>query len=216
MDSIYFLPEVNCSISFKKPTIEDFDEDVDAYFTDTIQILITGNKKAIEYKSPTRLFINKKFLPVEKLKDEEPEITIKSESVDEEEFVFKYQVKNNELTKSLEEILNLIENSDHLGITDYNDFVNKFDDLLITNGLDYINSIHIEMISSVLIRDKETGKRLDFSKKDLDDYEIIRVSKSIMDGPLATSLSFERLNDQLIDLDTYDKTNVSIMDRLFL
>ena len=216
MDSIYFQPDVDCTISFKKPTTEEYDEDEDAFYTNTLYILMSGSKKAIEYSSPVRLFINSAFLPTEKMKNDETEISINSKSVDEEQYIFKYPVKNNELTRSLQEILDLIETSDHLGITNYHDFVNKFDDLLIQNDLGYINSVHIEMISAVLIRDAETKKRLDFSKEKLDDYVISRVSRSVMDGPLAVSLSFERLNDQLINLDTYEKTEVSMMDNLFL
>jgi len=216
MDAVYIAENIDCSISFKKPTTEEYDEDEDAYYTTNISILLAGNKKAIEYTSPVKLFINNKFLPTEKMKDDDDSITIQSKSINEDEYLFKYQTKNNELTKSLQQILDLIENTDHLGITDYSDFINKFDDLLIENDLDYINSIHIEMISSILIRNAETGERLDFSKKDLDDYKIVRVSNAIMDAPLAVSLSFERLNDQLINLDTYEKNEISMMDNLFL
>lgn len=215
MNTIYFLQDVECSVSFVKPSSEEFDEDEEMYYTDTLNILMAGSKRSVEYKSPVRLFINPKLLPVEKMKDDDAEISINSKSVD-DEFIFKYQVKNTELTQSLQAVLDLIENTDHLGITDYNAFVNKFDDLLIENDLDYINSVHIEMITSVLIRDKETGKRLDFSKRDLDDYTIIRLSKSVMDGPLAVSLAFERINDQLSDLATYEKDDISMMDNLFL
>ena len=216
MDSIYFLPEVECSVSFKKPTAEEFDEDEDAYYTEKLNILLPGNKKFIEYKSPVKLLINEKLLPIEKMKDDDEYISINPKTLGEDEYIFKYQAKNNELTRSLQQILDLIESNDHLGITDYNDFVNKFDDLLIENDLGYINSVHIEMITAMLIREAETGKRLDFSTKDLDDYVINRVSKSVMDGPLSVSLSFERLNDQLVDLETYEKMDTSMMDYLFL
>ena len=216
MDSVYFVQDADCSVYFKKPTAEEYDEDEDAYFTEKLYILQSGSKKYVEYDTPTRLYINKKLLPIEKMKDDDENITINPKSLSEDEYIFKYQVKNNELTKSLQDILDLIENTDHLGITNYHDFVNKFDDLLIDNDLDYINSVHIEMISAVLIRDAKTGKRLDFSKEKLDDYIIYRVSKSVMSAPLAVSLSFERINDQLIDLGTYDKDDVSMMDNLFL
>ena len=216
MDSVYFQSDVDCTISFKKPTTEEYDEDEDAFYTKKLNILMSGSKKYIEYESPVKLFINSVFLPTEKMKNDETEISITSKSVEEDQLIFKYPVKNNELTRSLQEILDLIETSDHLGITNYHDFVNKFDDLLIQNDLGYINSVHIEMISAVLIRDALTGKRLDFSKDMLDEYIIGRVSRSVMDGPLAVSLSFERLNDQLINLETYDKNEVSMMDNLFL
>ena len=215
MDAIYFAEDVECTVSFKKPTSEEYDEEEDMHYTNTISILMSGSKKAIEYTAPTKLFINDKLLPAERMKDDDHEISISSKNISENDFIFKYTAKNNELTQSLQEILDLIETSDHLGITNYNDLVNKFDDLLIENELDYINSVHIEMISACLIRDAQTGKRLDFSKDKLDNYVIDRVSKSIMDGPLATSISFERLNDQLISLKTYDKDEVSMMDYLF-
>ena len=216
MNTIYFLQDVECTVSFTKPKSEEFDEEEEMYYTDTLDILMAGNKKSVECKLPVRVFINPKLLPVDKMKDDDTEISINSKNIDDGEFIFKYQVKNTELTQSLQAILDLIENTDHLGIHDYNDFVNKFDDLLIENDLDYINSIHIEMISAVLIRDAETGKRLDFSQEKLNDYVIIRLSKSVMDGPLAVSLAFERLNDQLSDLSTYEKDEVSMMDNLFL
>ena len=216
MNTIYFLQDVECTVSFTKPKSEEFDEEEEMYYTDTLNILMAGNKKSVECKLPVRVFINPILLPVDKMKDDDTEISINSKNIDDGEFIFKYQVKNTELTQSLQAILDLIENTDHLGIHDYNDFVNKFDDLLIENDLDYINSIHIEMISAVLIRDAETGKRLDFSQEKLNDYVIIRLSKSVMDGPLAVSLAFERLNDQLSDLSTYEKDEVSMMDNLFL
>lgn len=216
MNTIYFLPDVDCTVSFTKPTQEEFDEDEDMYYTTNLRILMAGSKKSIEYTAPLNLYINPKLLPSEKMMDDDTEISFNPKSLNEDEYIFKYEAKNNELTQSLQEILDLIENSDHLGITDYSEFVNKFDDLLIANDLDYINSVHIEMISSVLFRDAETGKRLDWSKDKLDDYQIYRVSKSVMEGPLGVSLAFERLNDQLIDLSTYDKDNVSMMDNLYL
>ena len=146
--------------------------------------------------------------------EDEKEVTISSKSFT-WEYVFKYVAKNNELTKSLENILNLIESSGHLGITDYNEFVNKFDDLLIENGMGGIMSVHAEMITSILIRDSETGKKLDFSAETLNTYEIVRVSNTVMRGPLSKSIAFERVGDQLADLSTYEKNEESNYDLLF-
>jgi DNA-binding ferritin-like protein (Dps family) len=98
------------------------------------------------------------------MKDDDTEISLNSKTVGEDKYVFKFQVKNNELTKSLQQILDLIESNSHLGIKNYHDFVNKFADLLIENEMDYIDSVHPEMLAAVLIRDEITGKRLDFSK----------------------------------------------------
>lgn len=215
MNVIYFN-ENDVTISFKKPTLEEFDEDENSYWTENIDITFAGSKKAISYSSPVKLFINKKLLTSERLNDDDECVSINSKSIDEEEFIFKYQAKNNELTKSLQQILDLIESNGHLGIDNYSEFVNKFNDLLIENDMNGgISSVQIEMITSVLIRDAENNKRLDFSNNNLVDYTINRVSKSVLTAPLAVSLSFERINDQLVDLNTYSKDEVSLMDYLF-
>lgn len=209
MNNVYFKDD-NVTVTFAYPTNEDYDEDEDMFYTQTITLKNSTDRKEHVYTSPVRLYINPKLL-----KDSTCDVTISASSVDEDEYIFKYQTKNNVLSKSLQQVIDLIESTGHLGISEYNDFVNKFDDLLIENGLDYIKSIHVEMISSNLIRNADTGKRLDFSQDILEPYVINRISKAIMTAPISVSMSFERINDQLIDLNTYNKTEPSLMDYLF-
>jgi hypothetical protein len=56
---------------------------------------------------------------------------------------------------------------------------------------------------------------LDFKKEIIPQYKIIRVGRSIVDVTLATSLAFERLNDQFINLRTYEKDEGAYTDYLF-
>ena len=210
MNNVYINAN-DITVSFISPSNEDFDEDEEAFFVRQIVIKSANERKDLVYDSPVKLFINPKLLT----KPSGEEITVSVDSLDEEEYVFKYQTKNNVLSKSLQQVIDLIESSGHLGISEYNSFVNKFDDLLIENGLDYIKSVHIEMIASNLIRDAETGKRLDFSKETLNPYIINRISKAVLTAPISVSMSFERINDQLIDLNTYEKDESSLMDYLF-
>lgn len=209
MNNVYFNNE-NISVSFSFPTNEEYDEDEDMFYTRNIILKNNNERKEYVYESPVKLLINPKLL-----KGENSDITVTCGSLDEDEYVFKYQTRNNVLSKSLQQVIDLIETSGHLGIAEYNDFVNKFDDLLIENGLDYIKSVHIEMITSNLIRNADTGKRLDFSHDTLEPYIINRISKSIMTAPISVSMSFERINDQLVDLNTYSKDEPSLMDYLF-
>ena len=209
MNNVYFNDD-NVSVSFAFPTNEEYDEDEDMFYTQTITLKNVNDRKEYVYESPVRLYINPKLL-----KGENSDITVTTNSLDEDEYVFKYQTKNNVLSKSLQQVIDLIESTGHLGIAEYNDFVNKFDDLLIENGLDYIKSVHIEMITSNLIRNADTGKRLDFSHDTLEPYVINRISKAIMTAPISVSMSFERINDQLVDLNTYIKDEPSLMDYLF-
>lgn len=217
MDSIYFLdPEAEIKFSGKDLIEDDDNSDGEFYLSASL----FGYKPEAEDDFikliPNKIIIDKES---DYYNEETDTYTISAKSFGEDDPVFTFNVKNNELIKSLQEILNLIESSNHGSTTEhpvetYHDLVNRFDDLLIENGLNYINSVHIEMISSMLIRNKE-GKLLDFRKDDEDPYEIIRVSKSILEGPLATTLAFERLSDQLTDISTYDKNESSLMDCLF-
>jgi hypothetical protein len=216
MNSIYFS-DPDASVVFSAKGIKA-DEEEDSDYIKEFSIY-SGSKKIADYRSPKdeiRFYVNMAEL---KSKDAEYDqdketYTVSAKMFSDDEPLFTFLAKNNELTKSLEQIVDLIETVDHLGEKDYHGMVKRFNELLVENGLN-MNSVHAEMIVSNLVRDAETGKRLDFSKKSLDNYEIIRVSKSVMDAPLSVSLAFERLDEQLVDLDTYEKDGVSLMDHLY-
>lgn len=212
MDSIYFNDIQKIELTIQPPTEEDYDEDMDAYKVRELTIKLEDEKKSIHYVSPEDLFIDETMIP--KHKSEEP-IKISSDSYGTEKHILKYIPHNNTLSKSLQNILDLIESTGHLGVTDYNDLVNTFGDLLIENNMDSINLVHAEMICSKLVVDDTTGKRLDWSKPVIDKYKINRVSKTILSSPLATSLAFERLPDQFSNIETYFKDEESIYDTLF-
>jgi hypothetical protein len=215
MNSIYFAdPEI--SVSFSSRDFQTDDEE-ELPFVTKIDVL-SGSKKIAEYKAPKDIRF---FVDVRALRGRDADFnaetdvyTVSAKNLGDEESLFTFQVKNNELTKSLEQIVDLIETVDHLGVKDYHGMANKFSDLIIENGL-AMDSVHAEMIVSNLVRDAETGKRLDFAKKSLDQYKLIRVSNSVMDAPLSVSLAFERIDEQLVDLDTYEKDGVSLMDHLY-
>jgi hypothetical protein len=220
MNLIYFADnEIN--IVFNKSDIQHDEED-DMSYIEKFKIY-EKSKLIADYEAPEtsdrkkiRFTLDEKYLEKKDMEynEETDQFIINSKNFGDDDYVFTFQAKNNELTKSLEQIVDLIETVNHLGMVTYHDMVNKFSDLIIENGLN-INSVHTEMIVSNLIRDKQTGKRLDFSKKDLNQYDIIRVSKSIMNGPLSVSLGFERIDEQLVDLSTYEKNEESLMDYLF-
>lgn len=215
MNSIYFS-EQDVSVSFTTRDMQA-DEEEDLPYIARMDVH-TGPKKKSEYRTPRdiRFYVDLKALKAKDMDyDQETDTyTVSARNFGSEDAVFTFQAKNNELTKSLEQIVDLIETVDHLGVSDYHGMANKFAELLIENGLS-MASVHAEMIVSNLVRDAETGKRLDFSKKSLDEYKIIRVSNSVMDAPLSVSLAFERLDEQLVDLDTYEKDGVSLMDHLY-
>lgn len=214
MDSVYFDENNKVEISFPYPTEEDYDEDMDAYALSTgIDIKFVDEKRLIHYDSPSTLYIKSENVP--KKTEENDELKFVSDTYGYEKEIFKYIPHNNMLSKSLQNILDLIESNDHLGITTYDDLANKFADLLIENNMSSINSVHAEMICSRLIVDTKTGKSVDWSKDVIAPYTINRVSKSVLNAPVSTSLAFERLGDQLSNLNTYMKEDPSLMDSLF-
>lgn len=209
-DTITFAENVNAEFEIEKPKEEDFDDENDAYVVNKLKLYIDESKKPIEYVSPEPLFINKKLVNTKS-----SEIRIKPNQIKDDDFVFKFIVRNNEITKSLQNNIDIMESSSHLGITNYNDLVNRFNEILIENGLDgQITSIHIEMIISELLSDIK-GNKIDWSQDTIPEYRINRVSRSIMDAPISRSLSFERILEQLSNINTYDKDEYSIMDSLF-
>jgi len=215
MNAIHFNGYFDGSISFNSADVIFDDEEEEAPYVTKIEINET-DKKSVEYKSPVKLLLSDDILKIVENDDDNKKITLSPKDYEEEEPVFSFIVKNNELTKSLQQILELIESSGHLEVQSYHEMVNKFNELLIENGLDFIHSVHAEMIISVLVKDEANEtKRLDFSKKSLDKYVLVRASKAIMNAPLSVSLAFERLDEQLVNLDTYTKDGESLMDFLY-
>jgi hypothetical protein len=213
MDSVYFADDIQSEIQFEYPTEDAYDEDQEAYLISEFDIK-DADKKITHYKAPVPLYINSALLPSKKPDDGEP-VKVTSQMTGTGSYVFKFTPHNNMLSKSLQNILDIVESKDHLGITNYNDLVNTFANLLIENGMGSINSVHAEMVASALIVDEKTGKEVDWTKDTIDPYVINRVSKSVLDSPISVSLAFERLSDQLSDISTYEKDDESIMDCFF-
>jgi hypothetical protein len=221
MNSI-FIKDPDTDVVVYKVPLEKQDEDEIGDYAEKIEIIHQG-KKIFTYETPdVKLYYNMNnkndyyYDEEENLESEEniKIVKLKGSDFEKNEAAFTFMAKNNELTKSLQEILDLIESSEHLEVETFDKLVNKFNNLILENKLN-IMSVHAEMISSVLIANKETGNKLDFSKKKLDAYEILRVSNTVLNGPLAKSLAFERIPEQFINLKTYEKDGKSLMDYLY-
>jgi len=211
MNNIY-LTDSEVYIVIDTKDIIDNEEDNDRYIK-KLKIVGKRGKLILSYESPVKLLLNENI--IQKLVNDDQLIKIGSKDIALDENIFSFVAVNNELTTSLRKILDLIENNEHLGAEDIDDMVNKFVELVVDNEMN-IDSVHTEMIVSTLIRDsKDLTKRPDFSKEELGDYEILRVSKAILNGPVSVSLAFERILDQLTSVETYNKSNESIVDSLF-
>jgi hypothetical protein len=128
-----------------------------------------------------------------------------------------YSADNNELSKPLRMILDLIDKNEHLGLTDINDIYNRFITLLNESGIQ-IQSNHIEIILRELVRDPlDIIHRPDFSKKKFPNYLVMRLPDAIYNSPyLSTALSFERIKGAIQNPLTYKKTEKGMLDIMFI
>ena len=146
------------SIIIKDPKIaveidkDDINKDEDGRkYVNKLKILNDKNSEILlEYKTDIDLYIDQDAYA--SAIEDDLTLTFHNKKEDPENILFTFEVKNNELTSSLNRILDLIEKNDHLGVDNYHDLVKVFLELLIENGLD-LDGVHAEMISRVLIRD---------------------------------------------------------------
>jgi len=206
-------------ISFKIIS-EKNDSNRDIYKVNKFKILDNINKKETKVDLglsfiPTENFLN--FLRESKnkfIKNNRYIIPLKSVK----ESMFTINVENNELGHILKNILNLIESKKFLDIPKNQNFNNLFNSLmvLIDESNLNLNSVHMEMILRSLVRkSSDLTKRIDFSKENLHEYKILRVSNAVLNSKsVSTSLVFERIKGQLTNIRTYSKKKYSVIDEL--
>jgi hypothetical protein len=116
----------------------------------------------------------------------------------------------------LNDIINLIEKKDRLGADTYNDMIVKFLELCNESSI-VINAVHLEIIIRNLIKDAQHPLlRPDYTQPKID-YKLMRLSESIMNSnSITTSISFERLKEQIYSAKTYQKNGTSPLDQFFV
>ena len=202
---------------------DDLDESGDSEFTHSLTkfkiIPRTGDIINIELEK--ELFISdylEDLISSKAIKDDDGNYSLSMKEINrdnEDETLFFIEIENNELSKHLHGIINLIDQKDHLGCTTKEEVMQKFYDLVNEAGI-YIDSVHLENILREILRDPyNLTKRPDWSKEE-PVYEIMRVSDAIMNSSsISTSLSFEKIKKQLYEPETYEKVDDSFLDSLF-
>jgi len=141
------------------------------------------------------------------------EVELKDLQKDKE--LFFIEIENDELSAILSNIIALIDKKERLGTKTYNEMINKFVELCNDSNIK-INATHMEVILRELIKsDTNILERPDFSQPN-PGYQILRLSDSIMNSnSVVTSLSFERVKEQLYKALTYKKNGSSLLDEFF-
>ena len=147
--------------------------------------------------------------------DSEGWISIPLEKLDCDEDILYAKLQNYELTRPLNEIKSLIEKGKEVsGVNTPSELINKMNELLRNGGV-FTNSVHIEVIARNLVRDKNNPTQLpDYTKKN-PEFIITSIHNSILNSnSVVTSLTFERIQNQLSNPITYKKNGTSPLDRL--
>lgn len=133
-----------------------------------------------------------------------------------EEPVFQFTTENNELSTSLQAIIDLIESSNHLDIVDIDELVNKFISLLGEGGIK-LAAVHAELIARELCRDAEDLIKRPESFEDPSKYKILKVSDGIFNSPSsAPALSFEQIRKQLQQSpEIFLRDGTSVLDNIY-
>lgn len=139
------------------------------------------------------------------------------DKIDENEVLFAFDVRNHELTKTLNQVKGILEQEDHGGYTDMDELIYKFNRLLI-DGKIYSHLVHAEVICRNLMRDVDNiMERPNFVKGKDTPYQIFTVKKALMKHPSPiVSISFERVEEQLKSVLTFKKKKSSMLDKLFM
>ena len=117
--------------------------------------------------------------------------------------LFSFTVRNKELSEPLNNIKNLL-NTNEIKERNINDNVNHMMFLLDKVGFK-ISSEHIETIMSnlVTVNDRKVFTKMHPS------YEMVRAGEKVLNDSVIKSLLFERLETQLLKIETYEKNNKS-------
>ena len=149
--------------------------------------------------------------------DDKGWISIQLDELDTEGDIFYARLENSEITKPLKELKTLIEKGQEIEeVSSISELITKLNVLMKSGGV-YIESVHIEILARNLIRDKNNITQLPDYTKENPDYTITSIHNSILNSDsVITSLTFERIQNQLSSPVTYKKSGTSPLDRLFI
>ena len=143
---------------------------------------------------------------------------IKFKDLNDEDILFEMVIMNNELTKPLYDIMNLLNKANKDEITETIDSISqKFLELLIESKID-ANVIAVELIiNRLIVAAKDIYRRPDFSDEDLEDYEILTVNKALKNNksPLI-GISFQNIKNQFLSDELFEERDgTSYIDEFY-
>lgn len=149
--------------------------------------------------------------------DKDGWVNVEMSSLNIENDIFFMVLKNNEITKPLNELRSLIEKGKEIeDAGSISELIDKLNKLMKSGGI-HTESIHIEVLARNLIRDKHDILKIPDYTKENPEYIITSIHNSIIhSNSIINSLTFERLRQQLSDPTTYRKDGTCPLDQLFV
>lgn len=129
--------------------------------------------------------------------------------------IFAIEIRNNELTKTLEKIKGLINKNSEVKKRDRHQILQDLIKVMIDGGLN-VQGVHAEVILSNQLRSKDDElEKPDWDYPD-EEYELVTLNQALTKNPSITvSLSYEKISRMLYNPLTYKKNGASFMDLFF-
>lgn len=133
-----------------------------------------------------------------------------------ESYLFAMQILNNDLSRTLEKIKSIVDNSKVVEANDRHSILQILLEALIEGRLN-VSSIHAEIILSNQIRSVDDILLIPNWQYPDEEYKLLTLKQSLNSHPsVSVSVSYEKISKMLYNPLTYRKKKPSIMDLFFI
>lgn len=192
--------------------------DQEDFNSHTSQIILydnyTSEEYVIEEKNGNEIFLYQDI--IEKFSHKNNRIELDIGKLSEEVLLGVIIIENNELTKPLKNMQQLLDTKDHFGCANVDELVNRAADLIIEADMN-VMLVHVCMTLKNLIRQTENIYEYpSFASYRNPDYTILRITDALVNNPsLTTGLSSQNLRTQFSNPATYTKHGKASTDVYF-
>lgn len=200
-------------------TFEEEDALDNSALVDRFYIKERGSEELIEMTCSSELYITDELF--ELIKNAKPvddfvHIQFNKIAAEDVEVCFLINIKNNELSKTLDEIKSLIDKKDVTQSHDRHTILQRMIELVIEGGL-AVNAIHCAVILSNQLRSGEDILETPEWEYYNSSYQLLPLKIALNKNPSITiSLSFQDIARQLVNPLTYMKKKSSLMDLYYM
>lgn len=196
--------------------------DYNDYITEAKIVLHDGAIIPIGTEDNSKLYLSKElrtYINKKSIRTEEDMLAVDLYDIYsnyEDFYLFLIQVSNNELSKTLNDIKNLINLKDTVKMYDRNTILQKMLDLII-EGKIHIMSVHLEMILMNQLRNIDNIlEKPDWDNTD-EPYRLLTLDQALTNNPSVTiTMLYKYLSRILYSPLTFKKTEPSHMDLFFM